>query len=45
MFPHVKGLKGPFSCLNMARLGISWGTIGAGEFCMHAARQYCLDRV
>lgn len=40
----VEGLKGPFSCLNSARLGIAWGTIGAGEFCMDIARQYCLDR-
>jgi glutaryl-CoA dehydrogenase len=45
MFPDIKGLKGPFACLNMARLGISWGTIGAGEFCTHAARQYTLERV
>ncbi|EGR31294.1 hypothetical protein IMG5_113780 [Ichthyophthirius multifiliis] len=40
----VKGLKGPFSCLNNARFGIAWGTLGAAEFCFHAARQYCLDR-
>lgn len=38
MFTTVKGLKGPFSCLNMARLGISWGTLGAAEFCFHSAR-------
>lgn len=44
MFPEVRGLKGPFSCLNMARYGISWGAIGAAEFCWHAARQYGLDR-
>ena len=44
MFPEVKGLKGPFSCLNNARFGISWGTIGAAEFCFHTARQYTLDR-
>lgn len=44
-FPDVKGLKGPFSCLNKARYGISWGSMGAAEFCMHAARQYTLDRV
>ena len=43
-FPEVKGLKGPFSCLNMARYGISWGALGAAEFCWHAARQYGLDR-
>lgn len=44
MFPEVKGLKGPFSCLNMARYGISWGAMGAAEACWHAARQYTLDR-
>ncbi|MDB2331425.1 acyl-CoA dehydrogenase [Alteromonas sp.] len=44
MLPNVKGLKGPFSCLNMARYGISWGSMGAAEFCWHAARQYGLDR-
>jgi len=44
MFPEVRGLKGPFSCLNMARYGISWGALGAAEFCWHAARQYGLDR-
>lgn len=44
MFPNVKGLKGPFSCLNNARFGISWGVLGAAEFCFHAARQYTLDR-
>jgi glutaryl-CoA dehydrogenase len=38
MFSTVKGMKGPFACLNMARLGISWGVIGAAEFCFHAAR-------
>jgi len=38
MFPHVKGLKGPFSCLNNARFGIAWGTLGAAEFCFHQAR-------
>jgi glutaryl-CoA dehydrogenase len=42
--PHVKGLKGPFGCLNKARYGISWGALGAAEFCWHAARQYTLDR-
>ena len=44
IFPEVQGLKGPFSCLNKARYGISWGTLGAAEFCWHAARQYTLDR-
>ena len=43
-FPEVKGLKGPFSCLNKARFGIAWGSMGAAEFCWHAARQYTLDR-
>lgn len=41
---NVQGLKGPFSCLNTARYGISWGALGAAEFCWHAARQYTLDR-
>ncbi len=45
MFPEVKGLKGPFGCLNKARYGISWGALGAAEFCWHAARQYTLDRI
>jgi len=44
LLPHVDGLKGPFGCLNRARYGISWGVLGAAEFCMHAARQYGLDR-
>lgn len=44
MFPTVKGLKGPFACLNNARFGISWGTMGAAEFCFHRARQYVLER-
>lgn len=44
LLPHVTGLKGPFSCLNKARYGIAWGTMGAAEFCWHAARQYTLDR-
>lgn len=44
-FPEVKGLRGPFSCLNKARYGIAWGSMGAAEFCMHAARQYTLDRI
>ena len=42
--PFVEGLKGPFGCLNRARYGISWGVLGAAEFCMAAARQYGLDR-
>jgi glutaryl-CoA dehydrogenase len=42
--PNVKGLKGPFGCLNKARYGIGWGAMGAAEFCWHAARQYTLDR-
>jgi len=45
LLPNVKGLKGPFGCLNKARYGIAWGSIGAAEFCWHAARQYTLDRV
>ncbi len=44
ILPDVQGLKGPFSCLNRARYGISWGSMGAAEFCFHAARQYVLDR-
>ena len=44
LLPFVEGLKGPFGCLNRARYGISWGVLGAAEFCMHAARQYGLDR-
>ncbi|RKF05395.1 acyl-CoA dehydrogenase [Oceaniradius stylonematis] len=44
LLPHVEGLKGPFGCLNRARFGISWGVMGAAEFCWHAARQYGLDR-
>ncbi|MFT5740555.1 MAG: glutaryl-CoA dehydrogenase [Gammaproteobacteria bacterium] len=44
LLPNVKGLKGPFGCLNRARYGIAWGSMGAAEFCWHAARQYCLDR-
>ena len=44
LFPTIKGLKGPFGCLNKARFGISWGVMGAAEFCWHAARQYTLDR-
>ena len=44
LFPEVTGLKGPFGCLNKARYGISWGAMGAAEFCWHAAREYTLDR-
>ncbi len=44
LLPNVEGLKGPFGCLNRARYGISWGAMGAAEFCWHAARQYGLDR-
>lgn len=43
-FPDVRGLKGPFTCLDSARYGIAWGALGAAEFCWHAARQYTLDR-
>ncbi|MEO1488555.1 MAG: acyl-CoA dehydrogenase [Pseudomonadota bacterium] len=44
LLPNVQGLKGPFGCLNRARYGISWGAMGAAEFCLAAARQYGLDR-
>jgi glutaryl-CoA dehydrogenase len=44
LLPNVKGLKGPFGCLNKARYGIAWGALGAAEACWHAARQYTLDR-
>jgi glutaryl-CoA dehydrogenase len=44
LLPNVKGLKGPFGCLNRARYGIAWGAMGAAEFCWHAARQYTLER-
>jgi glutaryl-CoA dehydrogenase len=43
-FPEVRGLKGPFTCLDSARFGISWGALGAAEFCWHTARRYTLDR-
>ena len=43
-FPDVRGLKGPFTCLDSARYGISWGALGAAEDCWHRARQYVLDR-
>ncbi len=44
LMPHASGLAGPFGCLNRARYGISWGAMGAAEFCWHAARNYTLDR-
>jgi glutaryl-CoA dehydrogenase len=44
LLPNVKGLKGPFGCLNRARYGIGWGTMGAAEFCWHRARDYTLER-
>ena len=44
MFPDIKGLAGPFGCLNKARYGIAWGSMGAAEFCFEAARNYTLDR-
>ncbi len=44
LLPNASGLKGPFGCLNRARYGIAWGTMGAAEFCWHAARQYTLER-
>ncbi len=43
-FPDIRGLKGPFTCLNSARYGIAWGALGAAESCWHIARQYVLDR-
>lgn len=43
-FPDIRGLRGPFTCLNSARYGISWGALGAAEDCWHTARQYVLDR-
>jgi glutaryl-CoA dehydrogenase len=45
MLPGVKGLRGPFSCLNNARYGIAWGALGAAEFCWHAARDYTMQRM
>ena len=45
LLPNVKGLRGPFSCLNKARYGISWGAMGAAEFCWHAARNYAMERI
>ncbi len=44
LLPNVQGMRGPFGCLNRARYGISWGSMGAAEFCYAAARQYGLDR-
>ncbi len=44
LLPNVSGLKGPFGCLNRARLGIAWGAMGAAEFCFHAARSYTMER-
>jgi glutaryl-CoA dehydrogenase len=44
MLPNVKGLRGPFSCLNKARYGIAWGAMGAAEFCLHASRDYVASR-
>jgi len=44
LLPNVKGLKGPFGCLNKARYGISWGVMGAAEFCWHGARNYTMER-
>ena len=45
LLPNVTGLRGPFECLNSARYGISWGVLGAAEFCFSTARQYALDRI
>jgi glutaryl-CoA dehydrogenase len=45
LLPNVKGLRGPFSCLNKARYGISWGVIGSAEFCWHSARSYAQERM
>ena len=45
LLPNVKGLAGPFGCLNRARYGIAWGVMGAAEACWHASRQYTLDRI
>jgi glutaryl-CoA dehydrogenase len=44
LFPEIRGLAGPFGCLNKARFGIAWGSLGAAEFCWHAARSYTLGR-
>jgi len=45
LLPEVQSFRGPFSCLNMARYGIAWGSIGAAEFCWNASLEYTLDRV
>ncbi len=45
LLDNVSGLSGPFGCLNSARYGIAWGSLGAAEACYSAARQYCLDRI
>ena len=45
LLPGVKGLRGPFSCLNKARYGIAWGAMGAAEFCLHATRDYVAERM
>ena len=45
LLPNVKGLKGPFGCLNKARYGIAWGAMGAAEFCWHAAHKYTMERI
>jgi len=45
LLPNVKGLRGPFSCLNKARYGISWGVMGSAEFCWHSARNYAQERI
>ena len=45
LLPGVKGLRGPFSCLNKARYGIAWGAMGAAEFCLHASRDYVAERM
>lgn len=45
LLPNVKGLAGPFGCLNSARYGIAWGALGAAESCFHTARQYTMDRI
>src|SRR6185295_9634119 len=45
LLPGVRGLRGPFSCLNNARYGIAWGALGAAEFCWHAARNYTMQRM
>ena len=44
ILPEVRGLRGPFSCLNKARYGIAWGAMGAAEFCFHASRDYVASR-